>query len=312
MSTCRTIKEKLVLYCYDELSDTEQAELEAHLKVCSACQEELAALQKLQADVKSFSVSNDILQPTRRALFYKLRNMSAKEQPSSPWWNIGKLALQAGLAIVLVFFGFKLGKNQSQTGSNFAIKDLLTASRTISVDDGSISPLLVGIDKITFSSDGAVEISYNTLNKIHIQGYGNDPAIQHMLHYALLTDDPIARLRAVKALEKLASMNKKLDDSYFTILQRILNQETNIGVKLTVIDILGTVQPQPQVQDILVNAMLADDNQAVRLQAFKALLGGEYQIAALENVLTITKSDSNTYIRTKSLELLNKSKGTSL
>ena len=58
--------------------------------------------------------------------------------------------------------------------------------------------------------------------------------------------------------------------------------------------------------------MLTDDNQAVRIQAFKSLAWALDKFAELEDILSTTKTDSNTYIRTKSLEILKHKEGTSL
>lgn len=314
MSVCRSYEEKLVLYVYDELDETEQAAVEAHLHACSSCRQQLAGLQKLKTAVPQLSVNEEILQPTRRALFYKLRDMASEtsKQPA-PWWNVGKLALQTGLAILLVLFGFKLGHQNSITQPSVAMQDLLTAARTISVDGGSISPQFINVDKIKFAPDGTVEISYNTINTVHLQGHGDDPAIQHILQYALLEDDdPVVRQRAVKTVQQLVDADTKLDPTYFDALEQILHEENNLGVTLSVIDILGHAAAQPRAQEMLVGIMLKDENEAIRVQAFKALMKGNQHLSQAENFLTITKLDTNTYIRTKSLELLNKNKGTSL
>lgn len=313
MSVCR-YKNKVVLLVYDELSDTERAELDAHLKVCAACRQELAALRQFSSGVPSMSVDDDILKPTRRALFYKLRSASIESQRSqSISWGM-KLALQAGLAIALIFFGFQLGHQKTNSSqSAFAVQDLLTAQRTISVDDGTISPQLAGVDKITFNPDGTIEISYNTFNKVHLEGRGDDPAVQQMLQYALLMDDdPIARRRAVKTVQQLVNTDVDLEPIYIEALGHILNDEENLGVKLNIIDILGHAASQPQAQELLIRLMLHENNEAVRIRAFRALVQDRRQFDNLESILSATKSDSNTFIRTKSLELLNQNKGTSL
>ena len=314
MSACTTVEKKLVLYVYDELAEDEKAQLEAHLKVCSGCRQELTNLQRLHSAMPQYTISDEILHATRRALFYKLRNAISKPgHQASPLWNLGKLALQAGLAAAFIFLGFKLGQRATPVEPGFALNDLLTATRTVAVDDGTISPYLLGVDKITINPvDGTVEIAYNTVNDVRIQGGSNNPAVKQMLQYALLhSDDPSLQLRAVKAVEKLASGTTYLDDMYVEALGQILVDETNIGTKLAVIKILESVQSQ-QAKDLLLKSMLNDENQAVRIQAFKSLAGTLEQFTDLENILSTTKMDSNAYIRTKSLEILKHKEGTSL
>ncbi len=301
---------KLTLYVYDELTESERANLEAHLVVCSSCREDLVSLQQLKS-VPRINVGENILQPTRRALFYKLRSKTSRDRQQPVWWRAGKLVLQTGLALVLVFFGFKLGQ-QSAPAPSFAIQDLLTASNTIAVKDGTISPYLMSVDKITIKPDGTVEMSYNTVNKIHLQARADDPAVQDMLYNALMIDDdPIVRQRAVKTVQQLLDLKSDLHPEYVQAFEAILKEETNLGLKLAVIDILRTASAS-HARDVLVNTMLRDKNEAVRIQAFKALMNDNFQFSELDTILTTTKSDSNTYIRTKSLELLKQNKGTSL
>jgi hypothetical protein len=309
MKTCTELD--IVLYFYDELAEAERAELEAHLKVCSACREQLAALQKLSA-ASQFTISDEILLPARRALFAKLRNSSAAPiRQLSPWWSTARLALQTGLAILLIFFGFKLG--QQRPTKTIPINDLLTATRTISLKDGTISPHLISIDKISINpADGSVQISYNTMNDVRIEGGGNNPAVKQLLTYALSNRDDLSlRLRAVKALEQLASSTTTLDEIYMNALGEILADEENIGIKLSIIEILARTSAAHS-RDLLIRTMLADDSEAVRTHAFKSLTQSQNEFGTLDDVLTTTQTDSNAYIRTKSLQMLKSRKETAL
>ncbi|MBN1561348.1 HEAT repeat domain-containing protein [candidate division KSB1 bacterium] len=307
MSTCSRHEKNIILLVYDELTEVDRSELEAHLAVCPACRQQLAILQTWRSAASRFSISDDILLPTRRALLYKLRSETAPKRSAS-WWSITRPVLQAGLAILLIFFGFKLG----QLRPTVAIDDLLTATRAIALDDGTISPYLIGIDKITIRpGEGSVQISYNTMNDVRIEGGSDDPAVKQLLTYALSDDDISLRLRAVKALEQLTSFSRPLDESYMNALGQILAEEENVGIKLSVIKILATTSTAHS-QDLLVRSMLQDEDEAVRIQAFKSLVHSRRELSVLDEVLLTAQTDSNAYIRTKSLQLLMNRKETSL
>ena len=182
------------------------------------------------------------------------------------------------------------------------------------MQEGSLSPYLLAIDDITLNpNNGSVQISYNVMNGVQIQGSGNDPAVQQMLTLALLNSGELSlRLRAVKVLEQMACAGMELDDAYVNTLGQILAHENNTGVKLSIVKILACIHTKPRARDLLIRSMLTDDNEAIRIQAFKSLTQNQNETDASDSFLSTTKTDSNTYIRTKSLELLNNRKGTSL
>lgn len=309
MRSCSRFENNLVLFVYDELAEVERAELDAHLAVCPACQQRLTALQRWQSTASRFTISDDVLLPTRRALFFKLRSGRLPKRREAAHWSL-RLALQAGLAVLLVFFGFKLGQ---QRPTPPVIHDLLTASRVISLQDGTISPQLIGIDEISLDPvDGSVRISFNTLNDVRLQGSSDHPTVKQLLMVALSNSDDLSlRLRAVKALEGQASSSMTLDESYISALGQILAEEENIGMKLSVIKILAGT-PTTHSQELLIRSMLRDDNEAVRMQAFKSLTHSREELGALDEILLTAQSDSNAYIRTKSLQMLKSRKETAL
>ena len=310
--SCRKSK-NVMLYFYGELPDDAKAAMEAHLHVCVSCRKELQELQQMRSVSPTPTVSDTILQPTRRALFYKLRHsqMSARE-PHSSWMQIGKLTVQAGLAAALVFFGFMLGgKEQPQSMQPaFSVHDLITASNEVAMKDGAISPYLMGINKITVNAlDGTVEIDYNTMNDVTIRGAADDPTVQLMLQNALqMTEAPATRLRAIKAVQAMAITQKTLDDSYVEALGHVLLRESNVGIKLSALKTLELVLQSPTAREVLVQSMLTDEDQAIRIQAFKSLVLNSDFFTDMETILLTTKSDTNTYIRSKSLQILQQGK----
>ena len=314
--SCRKSKDAM-LYFYDELTDDARLVLEAHLLVCAFCRQELGSLQHMRKASPKPSVDDAVLQPTRRALFYKLRHSQPNQmQPRSAWMQVGKLAFQAGFAALLVYFGFWLGENKQPATAKpaISINDLFTASNTVAVQGGAISPYLLGINTITLNAvDGTVEIAYNTVNDVTIHGDADDPAVQLMLRNALQMDEePAMRQRAVKALQHMAESQQSLDESYVQALGQVLMQENNLGIKLSALNALQFVLDSPQARQLLVQSMLTDKNEAIRIQAFKSLMNSDNSFADLESILSTTQSDSNAYIRTKSLQYIKQGKETRL
>jgi len=97
----------------------------------------------------------------------------------------------------------------------------------------------------------------------------------------------------------------QLSAPLLSALEQQLYRETNLGVKLTLIKNCAVLPKTPKVQDILVNVMLYDSEESMRIQAFKALTDDSHPSAHVESFLVKMKSDSNAYIRTKSTEILN-------
>jgi len=293
--SCSRSKE-IMLYFYDELDDEARLSIEAHLQACPSCRKELEGLEEMRSRLPAPLVSDEILQPTRRALLYKLRRSQTKGSTQIPiWQHAGKLVFQAGLAAALIFFGFWLGgKNSLQTEPpQFSMHDLITASNN--------------------ANDGTVEIEYNTVNEVTIRGGADDRDVTIMLQNALQSEeDPVLRLRAVKAVEAMAATADDLDTILVDALGHLLQNEKNIGIKLSALDALQFAVNTPQGKKIIIQTMLSDKNDVVRMKAFKTLIKSDEPISKMSDVLTTTRSDSNVYIRTKSLQLLEKGKDTLL
>lgn len=309
--SCRKSK-NLVLYFYDELAEDERLAMQAHLQACSFCRKEFAALEQVRSAMPEAKVREETVQLMRRALFFKLRSQRSGGKLPTVWSRFGKPAFQAGLAAALVLFGFWLGDRRENFPGQAAasLTDLITADKAVAVQGNAVSPYLLGIDKITINpTDGTIEIDYNTLNKIAVRGDLDDPAVQTMLQNALLADEtPSVRLRALKTLEQSAENRRTLDEVFVEPISRMLLHESTIGIKLAAVKTLQFASQSAQARQVLIQTMLGDKNKAVRIQAFKSLTRNAGLIEQLEPVLTRTQSDSNTYIRTKSLQFLKQGK----
>ena len=306
---CKVYDKKLVLYHYDELNADERIELEAHLSVCKTCQSELQRLQSMAEQIQLPEPGSAAVESVRRLLHYRL--CSGKHRISGVRRQILRPVFQAASAVILLGVGFWLGQGQSKGPGNSSsdYHRLLNAEQAVILDDTQISPFLMSIGKINVDAEsGQVNISYNTVNEIRITGRPEDPQVQNILYHALLNKDDMAlRLRAAKALQIVAAELQRLDAPLLSALEQQLYRERNLGVKLALLDVVDALPCDEKAQNILINTMLYDDNAAVRIQAFKSVIRNAAVDADIRKLLTRSALDSNTYIRTKSIEWLNES-----
>jgi hypothetical protein len=299
---CAEFQNDLIMLFYDELGAAEKKALQAHLVECSACRQEQEKWSTIFQSTVPAALDKEWLVQNRQALFFRLRGRALpaiKRRRQAVAW-----AFQLGLAAALLVFSFLLGRNERPSrGSVNDMNDLFTAGRAVSTETGTISPFLLGIEKITAKPDGAVEIRYQTMNNMRIQGRPSDPEVQHILRYAMQNEDAAVRLHAVKAAQLLTETPDQVEATTVDAMETILENEANVGIRLAVIKTFAAFSSTPRIQDVLFKTMLHDSSEAVRIQAFKSLTEHEAS-GELEHYLNTAQSDSNMYIRLKSLDLL--------
>lgn len=306
---CKKYQKQLVLYHYNELEPDERVELEAHLTVCDTCQAELKQIKQVAGQLHLVEPPDSAVKAGRRLLLHRLR--SGPSADDKRYLQRGfRVAIQIAMAVFLVGFGFWLGQRKSfgPETCRFTYQHLLSAD-PVTLDNVRVSPFLMSIDKIDVDpQNGRINVVYNTVNEIRLNGRPEDRELHAILYHALLnSDDMVLRLRAAKALQQIAHDLQQLDGFLINALEQQLYREENLGVKLALLDVINELPRTNVLQDILVNVMLYDQETAVRIHAFKSLTLGEPMDNTVKNLLVQSKTDSNTYIRTKSLELLNQS-----
>lgn len=316
MNSCKKYQTRLVLFFYNELEKEDQLEMKAHISACAFCQEQLKALEQLQK-VKSKQVNNTVLKLTRLVLFYKLRKISNTVNHQKVNRDFPKrVVIQIGFAMVLILFGFFLGRSKSPEiiKPAFTCQDIITADRVISTENTIISPYLFNIEKIKYNPiTGIIDLQFSTINEILLRGPLENPAIHQMVQRALMNEENFsAKLQAAKAVYLMAQTSQRIDNQLLLTMDQLLGYEQNIGIKRNILKALDAAEPTPEIQSLLIRTMLSDSSEALRIQAFKALTKGAQDQKLADQLLTKTKLDSNAYIRTKSLELLKDKKETLL
>ena len=319
MSNCKKFKKQIVLLYYNELDRHGKEELLAHIEMCHECKQELASLKqfgKLLQEQDLFDVDENSLKMARNLTRLRLKQQGQKGFVPFSFLQ-PKPAFQFGFVVMLVMFGFLLGRQNFTPGSTRQtqnqLQQLLTASGSVAAANSNINPYLIGVERLKFNQkDGTVEIQYNTVNDIKLVGNPETPAIKQLLLYAMQNEQNAnIRLHAVKAVNAAAQTNRNLDIDYIHSLEQVLQREENAGIKLMALDVLKALPLRENIKNILVRVLLYDPDTPARIQAFKTLTEARVTEQDIDTYLHPAVKDSNTYISYRSaklLEQLNKQK----
>jgi len=318
MKRCKTHRQNLLLYVYQELDEIAKAETEAHLQICHDCRAELAELQQLQAvvpDQPMLEPSKEELKILRNAFSLKMRARLAKS--SRPKRRLSALlrpspAWQIGFALLFLALGFVLGRRTvsptTVTSKETNLQALLAASREIQIANSAIDPYLAGVEKLKYDpATGQVEIYYNTINDVRLRGDVADPAVRQVLRHAMLEESsPAVRLHAIKTVNAVAVRQQTLDPELVDAVEQLLEKEQNQGVRLMALKVLKALPMSATIKNILVRILLYDSNPALRIEAFEALTGQQVNEDDRGHYLEAAREDSSTYIRYRANQLIEK------
>lgn len=314
MKNCTLYQKNLPLYVYNELPEIEQAELEAHLQVCPTCR---AALEETRQTIgfipqqSEFDHLTEILPGFRKLLSLKLRAKQTQKRQSRIFFSFisGRPAFQVAFAALLVLTGFLLGRQQTapQKGNeNALLQQILASSQKIRFSNGELNPFLGQIERIKLNPEtGSVEIEYQTVNDVAIRGNLENNTIQQLLQQALQEESNQAvRLHAVKALTLLTDSPGQLNSKIIDDLILLLKKEENTGVRLQILKMLKSLPLDENIKNILVHVLLYDQNEALRIEAFKILTGSNLARQEQKSLLRKARLDSNSYIQYQAEEKL--------
>jgi anti-sigma factor RsiW len=302
----------LTLYMANELEPAEREEVERHLNGCPACREVAERLQDLTrlaaaADAGTFEEPGTV-QARRRRLMAALasqtrpaiRSADALFQPH----QLRPLILSFA-AMLLVAFGFFLGRVSSRPHApDPTLHALLTGFQPIVEAGHTVQPELLTVQRVRYDPQtGQVEIEYNTMNDVRLQGSASQPQVQLMLARAMVeSDNPALRLHAVKAAGAIALQQQNLDQELLQAFAYLLNKEQNQGVRLMAVRVLRGLPFNEAIKKMLLQIVLSDDNTALRIEAFDELAAhGEGR--AIEPYLQTIARDSSSYLQYKAREL---------
>jgi hypothetical protein len=303
---CNWIKENVVLYIYEELTDDAKYEFEHHLLQCAACKDEVEsalAFKNSMSARPAWQVSPNLLASSRMKLQERL-----EETQQFRGWNriifdlagwMQQIKLAPALSAALLMIGFAGG---ALTSYRLAMARQ-TTDRPItqaSVSDANIA----GIDSIVPDETGKrVAIRYNTLAPQTVEGTTDEPRIQELLLIGTRNlSNPGIRLQSIGILNA-----KSADDDIREALIGSLRADQNPGVRLEVLEGLkGFVRGDVHVRDVLVEALIHDPNPGVRAKALELLNPALTDTSVREALKMLAQRDKDDFIRSECKRVLAK------
>jgi hypothetical protein len=313
----QTYKEWLQLLIYGELTDEQQAELDAHLRTCAECKQELKELEKFHSVMshhKPAEVPEQLLSEARQELRAALR----VERSRKTFWDrfaefvpqfvFPKYSVAFG-AVALLAIGIALGR--------FVLSPLAQPQQPALTENARSAALLDGetrISNVRFidadASDGEVEFTFDAIAPVRIKGSINDDRVQKVLAHALLNDqNPGVRLRSVNAFALRAHDLKLPDPQVKKSLISALKSDANPGVRKEALRVLLTFPFDNEIKEAFLHVLLRDKNAGLRIAAINSLdsmrVVGQHSDNELMNVLKEKmQSDQNNYVRIRAKAVL--------
>jgi anti-sigma factor RsiW len=291
-----------------ELSNLQREELQRHAQDCATCREEFAsieALAELLASRPPLVISDEMLKDARVELRARIRIERRASERSifsgliARWFDapgprlavVGTLTMVLGLGLGYVFFG----SPSADTG--FPARTAVMMPGTGQGGSQITAVRFIDAD----ASDGEVELAFQAIRPMRLRGAPDDPAIQKLLAYALVTEPNAGvRIRTVNTLTENA--HPETDPEIRTALVKVVKYDTNPGVRKQAMHALTLLPMDADIKSALLYVLANDPNEGLRIDAIDALLpdrvaDGPDDDAMLEVLKNRMQNENNNYIR---------------
>ena len=309
MNLPKDLEKYIQLYLYDELTDAEKKEFEAHISFNEESRKRLAE----QTEFHQFLNKRTIVAPTEATLLKsraKLRERLQQERKVflqenlrnriEDYLEMRKRAFQFAGAFALLLAGFFIGLSFVPMGQLWSDNKLVN-SESVS----ELLPRISNIDLVQYDpKTGQVKILFKTIQNIELQGNADDERIRKVLSYAIRTEThPGRRLAAVKAIGNFSYSDAELETA---LIQAMENDEIE-GVRLKAAKILQQLPLNERIKKAFIQILLKDPNPALRIEAINALSTTNENIALpiFENA---AEDDANEFVRLKASKVLERQK----
>jgi HEAT repeats/Putative zinc-finger len=312
---CKEFEENLTLYSYGELPKDDRAAADAHLGTCSGCRgrlDETRRMHELLNARSSVEPSPELLAQCRMALEdaldRELASVSWKKLFSELWTGLSVFPLTRASAILaLLLLGFGLGWTLRPHAMGSLAGGGATGANQASALEPDMSNMRINaITQVTPSSsaDGQVSITLDAERRMTLQGSLDDPRIRQVL------------VDAVKSYSNAGIRRDSLDalqgggahPSVRGALLYAIQNDSNSGVRLEALKAVRTMEWAPDVQQAVLRALAPENNPGVRVAAIDTLVdhADDSTLPVLERMAA---TDSNRYVRLKSLSAIRKIEG---
>jgi hypothetical protein len=305
-------QEMIVMRLYGELSPEEGARLDDHLLSCTSCRDEAEAYSKLFSAIEEHApgVPMEDLVGARERLLETLPQGGARRKGAHirrtsgrwiAWFHPGTATARAGAAAGLLGFGLLLGYFFFSPGQGASgLPGLLDPFR-----NRDLSITSVRFEHSDPQSNSVI-LSFNVAREVRLEGDLDDPEIQRVLAYALISEDnPGVRLRAVNAL----GAESRPDQETTAALIGAMKTDPNPAVRHQALLALSSYPSTGEIKQAFAEVLLQDKNARLRIEAIDALQSAVDKGARLDPDLVQELGrklvdDENSYIRRKARSFL--------
>ncbi len=291
---CTITREELTLYYYDELGAAARADVERRLAASPACQEELASLSALEAQVPrtpSVQIEDDVLAAIRTSTSRRLQEEASRPAPrilSLTWPSLPRLAMGMAAVVAIFFVGRITAPGESVS----------TLASGLPEADTRISD--IQLDRET----GFVQISWEETRPVSIQADLSDQRVQALLSRALQDEsNPGSRLQAVRAVSQVELFTSEPDPALTLAMEEVLRTESNEGIRLQTLKALSALHQGTPVSEslkgILIEMLTSERSPAIRIEVLNLLTRNELTSMELQTALQEARQDANPFIRSQ-------------
>ncbi|HEY9137484.1 MAG TPA: HEAT repeat domain-containing protein [Terriglobus sp.] len=313
---CDEVKDQLILLAYDEIPETDHAELELHLRNCSECQVEADAMLSLTAMMAENhpmpEVSPNLLAASR------LRLDEALDEASESTWGMRlrntlvgawqHLYAAPALATLLVGAGFLSGN--LLTRYQLATTPLPQPAVVGMNDAEGVVSNVSGV--LPLPDADRVEVRYNRVVPMTIQGRLDDPQVRQLLTMAAqkgLNNDVRETSVDLLAKECVAGHRCEHGEGDRTGIRDALlvslRYDKSPAVRVRALEGLQRFIGEDQrVRDAVLESLMHDSNADVRTRAISMLEPVEGDTSVRQVLHTVSTQDDNPYIRNASMQVL--------
>jgi HEAT repeat protein/putative zinc finger protein len=285
---CRAISELLVFYVCEEVSEAERKRIEAHLRHCEECLQQLAEEEKLTEAVGAVPQQADEIDATgvllaqcRSELAEALDDMAAAN--TRPRWEpMGWLrrwmALRPALSgACLLLLGIAAGtqvlpwihSGDSDDASGQVMK-VLAAPKLSNEQLEKMAVATVNVLPASDPASATVRLQLSASQPMEMSGNLEDAGVRRVLTYVVENGerfDPGVRLDCVEALKAVAR-----DREVRSALLAAAKRDQNAAVRMKALDALRDSVGEEPVREALLDVLQRDMNPGVRVEAVNLLV----------------------------------------
>lgn len=285
--SCKDVAPLLIFYVFDETSESERKQIEAHLANCGACSTHLAEEKKFQAALAEAPQAADeldssgiLLSQCRSELEEALDDLSApplqehwrplgwlrRWMALRPAWSGALLVLMGVVAGTQLLPWLQNGSSNKATGQamNVRARSPLTDDQLSKIAGISFSPS-------PGSDSSNLQVQLSAEQPLVLTGSVEDSDMRRVLTYVVENGerfDAGVRLDCLDALKAAAR-----DEQVRNALMAAARKDQNPAVRMKALESLRDAAADDSVRQVFLDALQQDNNPGVRVEAVNLLVG---------------------------------------